>query len=155
MTATKKSLRFLTVFALIFAMVLSFASIPASAAGAENWYSSSDYIYENSFTIRGYNLTPVKTCCATGDLNIDLRVEDILDSSTNPMIVTLQVRSSSGAVLISHQSNSSNWIGGVPHGMWVSCPISYGDKVQIYIGAYDAVTGNYRTIKVKYGHMIS
>lgn len=61
MTATKKSIRFFTVLALIFAMVVSIASVPASAVigGPETWYKGSDT--SPTLTIDGGNTTDRKT----------------------------------------------------------------------------------------------
>ncbi len=156
MTATKKSIRFLTSLFLVFTMVFFIVSVPVSAAGVENWYAgnSYSYIYENEFTIRGYNLTPVKTCYGTGVMNINVEILQILDSASNsnPINFTIQICSTSGAVLSGFTANSADFKNGFPHGLWTSCNISNGQKIQIYIGAYDAITGNYRTVRLKYGH---
>lgn len=152
MTATKKSMRFLTVFALIFAMVLSMTSIPASAAGVETWGASDYYIFEDPFTIRGYNLTPVKTMGTSGTLFIHITAMELLDTSTNPMKFKYEIRSN-GTVLSSYTYYWSP--GDLPCSCVDSVQVSAGQKIQLYISAYDTVTGNYRTVQVKYGRWLS
>ena len=156
MTATKKSLRFLTVLALIFAMILSFASISTSAAGAETWYVTDDYIFENNFTIRGYNLTPVKTMGASGTLHILFELNSLLDTGTNPndLVYTYQIRSASGTVLLGGTEKFSSTNDGLPFAVFTQINVKQGQKVQIYISVYDIVTGVYRTASVGYGHWL-
>lgn len=152
MTATRKTTRFLTVLALIFAMVLSIVSVPASAAGVETWYPSEYYVYEDPFTIRGYNLTPVKTMGASGTLYFEITAMELLDSSTNPMEFKYEIRSN-GTVL---ESFTYYWSkGDLPRTCVDYVNVTKGQKIQLYISAYDTVTGNYRTVKVKYGHWLS
>ena len=147
MTTTRKSLRFLTVLALIFAMVLSMASIPASAAGVETWYATDNVIYENDFTIRGYNLTPVKTIGSSGNLLIGVDV-DLTDGKSDPAIITVEIRLSNGTVLNRGTiSTSVPW----PH-LQVEAPVTAGQKVQIYIGVY--TNGVYRVGTASYYHRI-
>lgn len=155
MTNIRKSIRFLTVLALVFAMIFSIASVSASAAGSENWYISSSYIWENPFSISGYNLTPTKTCCANGTLNITANFLSIEDLGTNPFNFHLQIRNANGTVLAQCSGCSADFASGLPQYLYVSCPVNYGQKVQIYIDAYDTITGNYRIVKVNYAHLLS
>lgn len=153
MTTTKKTLRFLSIFVLIFAMVLSIASVPASAAGVETWYATDDYIFENEFTIRGYNLTPVKTMGSTGTLNLIIAALEFTDASSNsnPVNFRYEIRSN-GTVLLSGTETLTN--DELSFAFWTRVNVTAGQKIQVYISAYDAVTGNYRTARVEYGHWL-
>ncbi len=151
MTATKKSIRFLTVLALIFAMVLSIASVPASAAGVETWNQSEYFIWEQPFTMRGYNLTPVKTMGTMGRLHLLLTV-DFLDANPNPANVKLEVRSTNGTVLKTFTQVMKPGFG---PGISEHIDVMAGQKIQLYMSAYDSVTGNYRTVSVEYAHWLT
>lgn len=157
MTATKKSIRFLTVLALIFAMVLSIASVPVSAAGVETWYKTDDYIWENAFTIRGYNLTPVKTMGTSGTLHIVFELNSLLDTGTKPnnLVYTYQIRSANGTVLLGGTEEFQSTNDGLPFAVFTKINVTQGQKIQIYISVYDTVTGVYRTASVGYGHWLS
>ncbi len=104
MLKTKKSMRFLTVLALIFAMVFSIMSVPASAAGVETWY---DVKGTENLTMVGDNLTPPKTMGVSGILKIEaeFHVTDTLKLPDN-VIYLLEIRSSNGIVLNLFQLNS-------------------------------------------------
>ena len=144
MTATRKSMRFLTVLALICAMVLSIASTPVSAAGVETWYSQ--FKYEPSFPINGYNLTPVKTMGVSGELLVGAWMSTT-DNSTTPAVFTLEVRSTSGAVLARDTVTST----GRAH-VSISLNVTVGQKVKIYTGIY--TNNSARKGEVDYSHEI-
>ena len=148
MTATKKTMRFLTVLALIFAMVFSIMSVPASAAGVEDWGwggATSPF-----FDVHGYNLTPVKTLTDCGILYVEgtFCLSDTKTNS-NPANCTLEIRNTAGKVLASGKGKTNSY---------GTCVIDYiniwawepGEKVQIYTGVYDSVTGAARRARVCY-----
>lgn len=151
MTATKKSLRFLTVFALIFAMVISMAGIPASAAGIETWYPTENVVYENTFLMNGYNITPKKTIGVNGKLAIfiDLTLTDT-STNSNPAIMTYEIRTPSGQVLDRDEYTTQD---GTASGLsYRDYPA--GQEIHLYIGIYDSVTGKARQANVTYAHKL-
>ena len=153
MTATKKSIRFFTVLALIFAMVLSIASVPTSAAGVEDWGWGGEQ--SPSFSVHGYNLTPVKTLTESGILYVDASFT-LTDRNTNsnPANCILEIRDTAGNVLASARKQTNSY---------GSCAIDFidtwiyqpGQKIQIYTGIYDAVTGAPRYARVSYYRIFS
>lgn len=155
MTNVKRSLRLFTVFALVATIVLSIFAVPASAAGVETWYKTDDYIYENQFTFKGYNLTPVKTMGASGTLHLIIAALELMDTSTysTPMNFRFDVRSYSGTILYTHSETISS--SQLSSAFFITVPVSYGQQIQIYTSAYDSVTGNYRTLKVEYAHWLT
>ncbi len=153
MLKTKKSMRFLTVFILFFAMVFSVATVPISAAGVETWYTTSDYIIEPSFTNRGYNLTPIKTMGASGTLHLVIGAHEFLDASTNPVNFKYEIRSASGSVLKTETIVLTR--DSLSFAFWTQISVTKGQQIQLYTSTYDAVTGNYRTVKVEYWHWLS
>lgn len=97
--------------------------------------------------IAGYNLTPVKTMGNSGTLLIGVDA-DTTDGNSAPAIITVQIRSTSGAVLASGSiSTSVLW-----HHIQVETPVVAGQKVQIYVGVY--TNGVYRLADVDYYHRI-
>lgn len=148
MTNTKKSLRFITAFTLVLAMVMSIVPLSAFAAGSETW--DADLVWELPFTITGYNLTPTKTMGASGTLVIhaDYLVVDS-SSNSNPVNCTLEVRDIYGNVLASENTTfSSNLL--IP----LSLNVTQGQRIQIYMDAYDAYTGVARRVQITYSHKI-
>lgn len=146
MLKVKKSTRIFLAFVLTMTMVFSLATT-VSAAGTETWYASEDVIWEDSFTIRGYNLTPAKTIGSTGTLLIGVSGHTT-DGNSAPAILTVQIRLTNGTVLA---SNSISTDALLPH-VQVEAPVTAGQKVQIYIGLY--TNGNYRVGSVSYFHRI-
>ncbi len=149
MTNTKKSLRFITAFTLILAMVLSIASLPAFAGGVETWYSG--FVAEAPFTMTGYNITPAKTMGASGNLYIDAtyRVVDS-DKYSTPVKCTLEIRDIYGNVLATTNTTFSSQLL-IP----LCLNVTQGQKIHVYMGAYDATTGVARRVQITYSHFIS
>lgn len=150
MTATKKSLRFLTVFALIFAMVISMAGIPASAAGTETWYKG--YVLEPVMTVHGYNLTPVKTMGESGTLTIDTNF-NITDTSSNQYraICVVEIRSTNGTVLA--RDSAAAFVSAAE--IVLSINVTKGQQIQIYTQIYDVVSNGARYGNVQYSHQVA
>ena len=149
MTKAKKSLRFLTSFTLVFAMVLSIASLTASAAGTETWYSG--FVAEAPFTTTGYNLTPTKTIGDSGKLiiNATYRVVDS-DKYSTPVNCTLEIRDLNGNVLATTNTTFSSKLL-IP----LSLNVTQGQKIRLYMDAYDATTGVARRVQITYSHSIT
>lgn len=149
MTNTKRSLRFITVLAMVFAMVLSIMALPVSAAGTETWYGG--FVAEAPFTTTGYNLTPTKTMGISGTLRIiaDYTVIDT-DRYSTPVKCTLEIRDIYGNVLASKSSTTSS-------STLVSLPlvVTEGQRIHLYMSAYDATTGVARRIQIEYSHSIT
>lgn len=147
MTATKKSLRFVTVFTLIFAMVLSFTSVPAFADGTETWNWGFNIC--SSISISGGHTSPVKTMGTDGKLILKAQFTptDITDSS-NPVLLIVQVRDLAGNVL-----SGNSYLFEAPLGWtYVSTSLNVykGQQVRIYVAAVDSVTLGNRSATVKY-----
>lgn len=148
MTATRKTMRFLTVLALILAMVFSIASIPASAAGVETW--GSGLKYEGPITINGTNTTPTKTMGASGTLKITANfTPNVVQFSTNVKCV-VEIRDLAGRVLASHTSTGALIVIAVP----VSLSVTQGQQVRVFFGVYNASTGSQLSSSVSYSHSI-
>lgn len=98
MTATKKSMRFLTALALIFAMVLSISSVPVSAAvgGPETWYTGSST--SPTLNINGYNTTYAKTIANSGTLTVSAHFTPA-DQLTNYSF-TLEICNAAGNTIV-------------------------------------------------------
>lgn len=148
MTATRKTTRFLTVLALIFAMVLSIVSVPASAAGVETWYGG--YVSEGSFGIDGTNTTPRKTMGVSGQL--DVVVDFVPKGSVFTQInYTVQIRDTAGRVLASQQLSSMLPVVRIP----ISLTVTQGQEIQLYFSAKYATTNQNVNASVSYSHSIS
>ncbi len=149
MTNTKKSLRFITAFTLALAMVLSIAPLSAFAAGTETWYSG--FVAEAPFTTTGYNLTPTKTMGVSGTLYIDAtyRVVD-KDKYSTPVNCTLEIRDLNGNVLATTNTTFSSQLL-IP----LSLNVTQGQRIRLYMDAYDAYTGDARRVQITYSHFIS
>ena len=152
MTNTKKSMRFFTVFALIFAMVLSIASVPASAAGVETWYANR--VVEPETDVYDYNLTPVKTMGRAGKLTISATFKTVASQSDLPYTYdyVLEIRSVFGNVLARKVVTFTN---NVQHTMNLETTVLTGQKIQIYTGIFDHSTGAGKHAYVTYSHQIS
>ncbi len=153
MTATKKSLRFLTVLALIFAMILSFATTASASSidGTSTWYRG---IYGTSeFSIHGYNLTPVKTIGDSGKLAFSQKfvLSDTANNS-NTARCTIEIRTTSGTVL--------SRIAGITDADGVcsmtapAINVTSGQKIQIYSSVYDTSTGYARRASCWYSYVL-
>lgn len=148
MTATKKSIRFLTVLALIFAMVFSIMSVPASAAGVETWYGPT--VAEKTFSIHGSNLTYEKTMGVSGELVIVASF-----SSTEGMMgqarYTVEICDPTGSVVYASDS-------GVPFGpasmLSARLKVTQGQKYAIRFKAYN-LAGEKIDAEVWYTHAIN
>lgn len=152
MTATRKSMRFLTVLALICAMVLSIASTPVSAAGVETWYKGS--LDEPSFLMNGYNLTPVKTMGVSGKLTITEHFETA--DGNNPdhyyPVYVLEIRSLNGTVLA---RESKGWGFLYSGTLSVSIDVTKGQQIQIYTSVYEKGNTNFaRKANIWYNHTL-
>lgn len=138
MTATKKSIRFLTVLALTFAMVLSIISIPASAAGVE--ISTPTFVLNPTYLSSVITMEENGRFYVTGKFLIDDKTV-----YTNPVNCTLQIRSTNGTVLASKTMLNGGY-------KIFSCDtnVSKGQQVQIYMSVFDSVTGETRYAIVSY-----
>ncbi len=134
MTATKKSMRFLTVLALILAMVLSIASVPASAESAETWYYGSKT--QPTLEISGAYLTPQKTMGDSGELTIYANF--VPRVAFTQVTYTLQIRNYNGKILKTSSSTSSA-LAAVP--LSVSLYVNSGEKYTISFSARNTSTG--------------
>lgn len=148
MTATKKSIRFLTVLALIFAMVFSIMSVPASAAGIETWYGPT--VAEDTFPIHGYNLTPEKTMGVSGELVI---VASFTTTSSGAFLgqirYTVEICNVLGSVVYASESQVPLGFGMVS----ARLKVTQGQKYAIRFKAYN-LAGEEIDAEVWYTHAI-
>lgn len=146
MLKVKKSTRILLAFVLTMAMVFSLATT-VSAAGVETWYSRDGRVYEDKFTIQGYNITPVKTMGSAGTL--DIVVDFVLPpGNTKSTTLTVELRNTNGTVLeraVVYNETSF-------YTLAVSTTVYIGQKIQLYVGAYSG--GSYMTCDIYYSHQI-
>ena len=148
MTATKKSMRFLTVLALICAMVLSIASTPVSAAGVETWYKGS--VTEPTMYTTGTNLTPLKTMGESGTLTISATFK--LTDSSNLAQCVLEIRDASNTMIVlKHTGTTTNSLCRLKF----SIPVTQGQQLHIFTNVYDASTYAGRQAEIVYRHEIS
>lgn len=148
MTATRKSARFITALALIFAMVLSIASIPVSASGVETWYGPLKT--EESFDFYGTNLTPIKTMGVSGELTVSATfVPSVIFTQVN---YTLEIRNVSGNTVLASKSFSSAL---VYCPLSVSLNVTQGQQITVFCSATNASTGEKISSAVIYSHSIS
>ena len=148
MLKTKKTMRFLTVFALIFAMVFSIMTVPVSAAGVEDWYG---HKATESLTMYGTNLTPSKTLRVSGVLVIEAQLT-VIDSLTFPDQVTyvVEIRGSDGAVLAQKSTLSPVGLSTLR----VEAHVPSGPVVRIYTSAHCTAHGAKLNAKVQYTHEV-
>lgn len=150
MLKTKKSIRFLTVLAMIFAMVLSIASVPASAAGVEDWYAGK--VVEPTMHTYGTNLTPIKTLKASGTLVItaDFTITDTA-SFPNQAVCVLEIRSVNGTVLdrVSTRTPFSS------ASLTARTSVTYGQQVQIFTSVYNSENSAKRYADITYSHQVT
>lgn len=148
MTATKKSMRFLTVLALTLAMVLSIASVPASAAGVETWYKGS--VTETTMYTTGTNLTPVKTMGESGTLTISATFK--LTDSSDLAYCVLEIRDATNTLLVlKHIDGSTNSL----RRLKVSIPVTQGQQLHVFTNVIDASTLAGRQAEIVYIHTLS
>ena len=147
MLKIKKTIRFLTVIAIVFAMVISIASLPTSAAGTETWYGS--YKTEGEISINGSNTTPVKTMGVSGTLKITAYFVPSIALKNVKYVV--QIRDLAGRVLASNTFTSALPTAPVS----VSLKVTKGQEVRIFFASYDAETGANISSKMSYSHSIS
>ncbi len=151
MTATRKTMRFITVLALILMMVFSITSVPASAAGVETWYAAT--VTEPVIPMSGYNLTPVKTMGVQGVLYIQAEFETTSNIMyPNKPYYLLEIRSLDGRVL-ARSGYSEMCVTSATQETHVF--VNAGQKVQIYTAVYDQNTGVWYNANVKYKHWIA
>lgn len=148
MLKTKKSMRFLTVLALIFAMVFSIMTVPASAAGIEDWYADKE---TENLTMFGENLTLPKTMRVSGILVIEAKfhVTDTLKLPDN-VIYVLEIRSSNGTVLARKTALSPAPL----FTLRAEAHVTSGQEVQIYTSAKCTVHDAKMNAKVEYTHEV-
>lgn len=148
MYKTKKNFRFLTVFALVLTMFVTFC-IPASAAGVETWYASA--VWEPTMYFTGGNLTPTKTMGVSGTLYVTATFT-LTDTSNygTPARCVLQLRDTSGNVLVQQTGITYTSVT-----LTVSLAVTQGQQIRVYTGMYDYSTGVARSAQVQYCHFIS
>ena len=120
-------------------------------AGVETWYGSG---FGGSYTFTNYNLTPVKTMGNSGTLVISGSFYgDDGYANSSPIKLTAQIRSTSGAVRASTVvvDTRAGYIS-----FTVSCPVSVGDKIQLYFDASSIANppGIYRSAYIEYDYAI-
>lgn len=149
MTATKKSMRFLTVLALIFAMVLSIASVPVSAAigGPETWYKGSGI--SDPIPIDGENTTYRKTMGDSGVLTITAVYKPSVEGLERVKCV-LEIRNANNQT-ISRSEGYAVFTQGV---VSASINVSKGQEIFIFMGTYDS-SGKKVPSTVYYTHKLS
>lgn len=118
-------------------------------AGNETWTGSG---HGGSYTFTNNNLTPVKTMGKSGRLLISgYFYGNDGYASSHPIILTVQIRSTSGAVLGSTQVYDTR-NGNVEFA--VSANVSAGQQIQLFFDASSAGSspGIYRSAYVNYGY---
>lgn len=127
------------------------ASSVETRAGNETWTGSG---FGGSYTFNNNNLTPVKTMGKSGTLLISGHFygNDAFASSS-PIILTVEIRSTSGAVL-GRASFYDNRSGNVPFA--VSANVSAGQQIQLFFDASSAANppGIYRSAHVSYNYSL-
>lgn len=148
MTATKKSIRFLTVLALIFAMVLSITSTPVSAETTETWYYGSNT--ESNIPVYGTYITSVKTM---GDYaHLTITANFVPQVAFTQIKYTVEIRDDSYVELLASNSSSSALI---------YCPVTVrytvqkNSKIRLVFRAYDATTGEPVNATVNYMYSLT
>lgn len=120
-------------------------------AGNETWTGSG---LAGNYTFRDNNLTPVKTMGKSGTLLIyGSFYGDDGYSDVSPIQLTVQIRSTSGAVKTStvrvdDRSGATSFS--------ISCPVSYGEQIQLFFDASSVANppGIYRSAHVTYYYAI-
>ena len=120
-------------------------------AGNETWTGSG---FGGSYTFTDYNLTPVKTMGKSGTLIISgsFTGNDGY-ANASPIKLTVQIRSTSGAVLGSTVVGDDR--SGATH-FAVTAPVSKGQQIQLYFDASSIANppGIYRSAHVSYNFAI-
>lgn len=148
MTNAKKSIRNLTVLALVFVMVFSIFSLTVSAVGGpEDWYKGSSS--SQTLSIDGYNTTYKKTIKESGTLTVSAYFTpsdkysyntytlEILDASTNTIVGTFK-----DSVLTSKT-------------VTVSTNVTAGQVIYIRMGSFERGTQTGTPASVKYTRTLS
>lgn len=148
MTATRKSMRFLTVLALICAMVLSIASTPVSAAGVETWYKGS--VTEETMYTTGTNLTPLKTMGDSGKLTIIANFK--LTDSSDLAYCVLEIRDSANTLLVLKHADAHMY---TTRTLVASINVTQGQQLHIFTNVYDPNTFAGRQAEIVYTHTLS
>lgn len=155
MKLQKRTYRFLCSLILSFALLLT-SAFPTFAAGTEDW-SNSTRTYVGSMHMTNYNLTPVKTIKRSGTLHIvgHFYGEDA-HAAVSPIKLTAQIRRANGGVIGNASTVKVDNRSGLID-FEVSCPVSSGQKVQIYFDASSISNppGYYRQAFVEYWYYIS
>ena len=155
MKVKNKATRFIISFVLMCAMIIT-SAVPAFAAGSEDW-SSSTKTYVGSMHMTDNNLTQVKTIKRTGTLHIvgHFYGEDA-HAVECPFILTALFRYAYGGAIgkasITKDDNRSGLVD-----FEVTCPVSYGQQVQIFFDASSISNppGYYRRAFIEYWYYIS
>ncbi len=155
MKVKNKATRFIISFVLMCAMIIT-SAVPAFAAGAEDW-SSSTKTYVGSMHMTDNNLTQVKTIKRTGTLQIvgHYYGEDAHDDVSH-IRINSQIRYAYGGAIgnasITKDDNRSGLVD-----FEVTCPVSYGQQVQIFFDASSISNppGYYRRAFIEYWYYIS
>lgn len=166
MTNTKKKnfLRAFTCFALLFAIVFTcITSIPAYAAGTENWGAGQGP--EENIRVTDCNLTPVKTITSNGTLTIHYLTLPCKPGYTHcicgdkepwnypPVRATVQIRNANTGAVLSTSTASEL------QDQTVSYYVTAGMKVQIFFDVSTApgysAPGPYRKAHFSYYYTIT
>ena len=118
-------------------------------AGNETWTGSG---FGGAYTFNNYNLTPVKTMGKSGRLLISGYFYGTDGyASSSPIALTVEIRSTSGAVL-GHTYVNDNRSGNVPFA--VSASVSAGQQIQLFFDASSIANppGIYRSAYVNYDY---
>ena len=138
MTATRKSIRFLTVIALIFAMIMSFA-IPVFADGVETWDKGINPC--SQFKFYGSNTSPIKTMGISGKLAVHatfMTCDPGGDFTESDQYLILQIRDLQGNILASDSITAGAF--GLNAYLSASINVSQGQQIVIYVAAYRSGT---------------
>lgn len=134
MTTVKKSIRFLTVLALVLAMMISIAFVPVSAESAETWNYGTKT--QPTINISGRYDTPVKTMGGSGTLTITANF--VPRVAFTQVRYTVQLRDVLYGNVVTYNSTSS---------ALAYCPVTITQGVGIHsqftitFMAFDATTG--------------
>ena len=120
-------------------------------AGTETWTGSG---FGGAYTFNNYNLTPVKTMGKSGRLLISGYFYGTDGyASSSPIKLTVQIRSTSGTVLVS-RSFVDDRSGNVPFS--ISVNVTAGQQVQLFFDASSIANppGIYRSGYVSYSYYL-
>lgn len=119
---------------LTLALAMFVTTIPAQAAGTENWGNSEGP--EENIRVTNTNLTPVKTITRSGTLTIKYitipckpgfcNCNDSEPSNYPPVRATVQIRTTTGRILATSSTNQ------LDYNAQVSVHVNSGDKIQVF-----------------------